>query len=84
VLAVGELAQMHFAKELEVLLDAALAVGAVLAGLGERAAQRAHLLRGEAVHVGVAAAHQLFRELVQVLEVVRGVVLVRVAARVLP
>jgi len=30
----------------------------------------------------VAAAHQLFRELVQVFEVVRGVVLVRVAARV--
>ncbi len=84
VLAVGELALVHFAEELQVLLDAALAVGAVLAGLGERAAQRAHLLGGQAVHVGVAAAHQLFGELVQIFEVVRGVVLVRAPARVLP
>ena len=76
MLAVGELAQAHFAQQLQVLPDRALAVGAVLAGLGERAAKSAHLLGREAVHVCVAAVHELLGELVQVFEIVRGVILV--------
>ncbi len=76
VLAVGELARAHLPQEPEVLLDRTVAVGTVLAGFGERAAQSAHLLGREAVDVGVAAAHELLGELVQVFEVVRGVVLV--------
>jgi hypothetical protein len=42
--AVGELAGAHAAEEVEVLLDAAVAVRAVRAGLGQRAAVLADLL----------------------------------------
>jgi hypothetical protein len=42
--AVGELAGLHAAEQVEVLVDAAIAERAVLARLGQRAAVGAHLL----------------------------------------
>jgi hypothetical protein len=42
--AVGELAGLHALEQIQVLGDAAVAVGAVLARLGQRAAVGAHLV----------------------------------------
>ena len=54
--AVRELARPHAAEQVEVLLHAALAERAVLAGLGQRAAVGAHLLLALVVDVGLAGA----------------------------
>ena len=59
-------------EEVEVLLDGALAVRALLAGLGERAAVLADLCLAVRLHdVGLARLDELHRELVEPLEVVR-------------
>ncbi len=73
--AVGELAGAHAAEQVEVLLDAAVAVRAVGAGLGERAAVGADLVGRVRVDVGLATSDQLLGILVELLEVVRRVVL---------
>ena len=62
--AVRELAGAHAAQQVEVLLGRAIAIGAVAAGLGERAAIGADLLRRQIVDVGVAVAHQMLGPLV--------------------
>ena len=74
--AVGELARAHAPQEVEVLGDAAIAVRAVDAGLGQRAAGRAHFLGRLAVDVGQALLDEPFREPVQVVVVVGRVVAV--------
>ena len=71
--AVGELACAHAREEVEVLLDRPVAVGAVPAGLGERAAVFADLVGGQVVDVGLARPDQLDGPVVELLEVVRGV-----------
>jgi hypothetical protein len=77
VLAFRVPAVAHEAEELQALVRAALAVWAVFPGLGQGAAQRAHLLRRQAVHVGMAELDQVFRGHVHEIEVVRGVVEIR-------
>ena len=69
--AVGEFAVSHACEQVEVFRHAAITIWAVLAGLGQRAAIFAHLLRRQVVHIGQAFIDQLDRELVQLLEVVR-------------
>ena len=54
VRAVLELAGAHAREEVEVLLDRPVAVRALAAGLGQRAAVLADLLGAEAVDVGLA------------------------------
>ena len=69
-----ELTGPHAGKKIEVLLHAAVPEGAVFALFGERAAVLAHLLLGQLADVSLAAADQHLGELVELLEVVRGVV----------
>ena len=71
--AVGELALAHPLEQVEVLLDRAVAVGAVLARLGQRAAVLADLVAGQVADVRLALLDQLDRPLVHLLEVVGGV-----------
>ena len=71
--AVGELAGPHALEQVEVLLDRAVAVGAVLARLGQRAAVLADLVGGQVADVGLAGLDQLHGPLVELLEVVGGV-----------
>ena len=52
MLAVGELAATHAAEQVEVLLDTAIAIRAVLARLRQCAAVLANLLGAQAVHIG--------------------------------
>src|SRR5690606_39917005 len=60
--AVGQLAALHLLEQLKVLLDAAIAVGAVSAGLGQGAPVLADLLGAEAVHVSLAVLDELDRK----------------------
>ncbi len=75
--AVRELAGAHAAKQVEVLVDAAPAVRAVAAGLGQAAAHRAHFLGRQVVDIGFAGADQMFGPVVEPLEIVGRVVEVR-------
>ena len=68
----GELARLHALEEIEVLVDGAVPVGARRARLGERAAARGDLLRGEVADEGGTAPDQLERALVETREVVRS------------
>ena len=76
VCAVRKLARAHAAEEVEVLGNAAAAIGAVDARLGQRAARGAHLFRRLAVHVGEPLADEPFREAIEVVVVIRGVIAV--------
>ncbi len=69
--AVGELAVLHAREQVEVLRHAAVAVRAVLAGLRQRAAIFAHLLRRQVVHIGQALVDQLHCIAVQRVEIIR-------------
>jgi hypothetical protein len=69
----GELPLFHPFKEIEVFFDAAVAVGAVLTGLGQCTSVLAHLLRIEIAYKSVALANELDRPVVQLLEVIRSV-----------
>ena len=80
--AVGKLTGPHAGKEVEVLLNGAVAVRAVLAGgrLGDvvfvcngGAAVNARLLLGKVVNVGVSLLDDLYCQLVEVLVIVRSV-----------
>ena len=71
--AVGELAGLHAGEEVEIFFDGAVAIGAVLAGLGEGAAVLANLVGGEVVDVGFAGLDELQGPLVELAEVVGGV-----------
>ena len=73
--AVGEFAGAHAAEEVEVFLDRAVAVGAVLARRGDGAASLANLVEGLVVDIGQSFLYQELGPLVELLEVVGGVVL---------
>ena len=60
--AVRELARLHPAEEVQVFLDGTVAVGAIDAGLRERAAVLPHLLGGLVVHIGDALFDQPARD----------------------
>ena len=70
--AVREFAIAHALEEIKVLLDAAVAVGAVDAGSGEGAAVFAHLLAGLIVHVSHALADEVACDLVELFKEIRG------------
>ena len=72
--AVGKLPCRHAAEQVKVLFNAPFAVGAVFAGLGQRAAVSADLVGGKIVHVGLARLDQLDRALVDKIKVFGGVV----------
>ena len=73
VRAVGKLARAHPPEQVEVLLDRPVAIRAVAARLGQRAAILADLVGRQAVDVGLAVANQLLGVAVHLLEVVRRV-----------
>ena len=72
--AVGELAGLHAAEQIEVFLDAAFAERRVLPRLGQRAARETHLVLGLVVHIGLAGADQLLGPAIEPLEIVRRVI----------
>ena len=73
--AVGELAGTHAAEEVEVLLNAAVAVGTVLARCGHSAAALTNLVKGLVVDISQAFLNQQFSPLIELLEIVRCIVL---------
>src|SRR5690606_36312662 len=64
----------HTSKKIQVLLDGTIAIGALAAGLGQRAAIFADLVRREAIDIGLAVANELFRPLVELVEIVGSVI----------
>ena len=74
VRAVLELARAHAAEQIEVLVDRAIAIRALAAGLGERAAILAHLVGRQAVDVRLAVADELLGPLIELLEIVGRVI----------
>ena len=68
--AIGELAGAHAAEKIEVFLDAAPAVRAFGAGLGQGAARRPHLVLCLVIDIGLAGADQMLRPFVEPLEIV--------------
>jgi hypothetical protein len=71
--AVGEFAGPHPPKQFEILRRRALAVGAVLARRGERAAIFAHLLGVQIADEGLAGRDQLLGPIVKLLKIIRGI-----------
>ena len=72
--AVGKFAGAHAAEQVEVLLHRAIAIRAVLPGLGQRAAGETRLFLGLVVHIGLAGADQLLGPAVEALEIVRRMI----------
>ena len=77
VRAVRMFAVAHLGEQAPAFGRSAVAVGRIAAGLGERAAIRAQLVGRLRVDIGMAALDQRLRELIQPVEIVGRVVLVR-------
>lgn len=73
-ISVLELAGPHAAEEVEVFLCTALTKRTVPPRLGQRAAHRAHLLERGVVDIGFTRPDQVLGPLVELLEIVRGVI----------
>jgi hypothetical protein len=73
VLAVGKFARPHAPEQVHVLLDTAIAVWAVPAGLGQGAAVRADLLRAQRIDVRQSHLDEIFSRCVQLVEIIRCV-----------
>ena len=72
VFAVGVLVVFHRFEQLQIFLDAAVAVGALATGFGQRAAVGADVVGALAVDIGLALLDQIDREVVQLAEVIRS------------
>src|SRR5215472_1862491 len=72
--AIGELTLLHASKQIEVLLDASVAIWARLTRLGQRPAQLTELVGSRAIDVGQTCFDEVPGELVKPVEVVRSVV----------
>ena len=72
--AIREFACAHAFKQIKILLNRAVAPGAVLAGLGQSSAVLPHLIRTEFIHVSKTLFDQLQRHLVEGLKVIRGII----------
>ena len=72
--AVRKLAGAHAAEQVEIFLHRAVAIRAVLARLGQRAAHRPHLVGRLVVDIGLAGANQVLGPVVELLEIVRRMV----------
>ena len=57
--AVGKLAGPHALEQIQILFDGAVALGAFLAGLGQRAAILAHLVAGKIANIRLPGFDQL-------------------------
>ena len=68
--AIGELTIAHPRKQIDILCHRTLAMRAVFSGLGQRAAKLAHLFGREIVNISQALVDQLYRELIQLLEII--------------
>ena len=68
--AVGKFAGTHPPEDVEILVDAAIPIRAVLAGLGQGAAIGPHLVGRQRIDIGLAAADQVLGELVHPREIV--------------
>ena len=82
--AVRKLASAHAGKQIEVLLDRAVAVRAFVPRLGERAATFADLVGRQVVHVGFAILDEPHGPRVELLEVIGGEVQVRAPVEAKP
>src|SRR5215471_18207588 len=71
---VGEFTGAHAAEEIEVLGDRSVSVWAVPARLGQRAAARPDLVLRLVVDVGLARLDQVLGPLIELLEIVGGVI----------
>ena len=71
--AVAELARLHAAEQIEILLHGALAKRAVLTGFGQGAAPAADFRLGLVVDIGMAGEDQAFRPFIEALEIIRGI-----------
>ena len=71
--SVGKLAGPHAAEQVEVLGRRPVAVRAVLARRGQRAAIFAHLVAVQVADVGLAGLDQLLGPIVELAEIIRGV-----------
>ena len=74
VSTVLEFSRPHAAEQIEILFDGSMSIGALATRLGERAAIFAHLIRGEAVDICLAFPDELLGPLIQLLEVIGGMV----------
>ena len=72
--AVRKFAGAHALEQVEVLFDAAIAIGAFFAGLGERSAILANFFGAQVADVGLALLDQLDRPIEELVEVVGGVI----------
>ncbi|EKY04599.1 hypothetical protein HMPREF9120_02180 [Neisseria sp. oral taxon 020 str. F0370] len=70
--AVGEFAVFHAHKEVEVFFDAAVAVRAVFARFGQRAAVFAHFFGGQIIDIGFAVLNQADGVVEQLVEIIGG------------
>ena len=71
--AVGELAGLHAFEKVEVLLNGAVAVGAVFAGFGDGATAQSDFLLGLVVHIGKAFLDELDGPEVELVEIIAGI-----------
>ena len=74
LLSIGEFASLHTGKQIKVLLDTAVAVRAFLARLRQRAAVLLDLLSREVIHISQALLDELDRIVIELIEVVRGII----------
>src|SRR3989442_14668531 len=72
--AVRKLPFPHAAKQIEILLDAAIAMWRFLPRFRQRAAVSADLFGRKAVDICLPGLNQMFRPLVELLEVIRSVI----------
>ena len=70
--AVRKFAVLHTGEEIEILFDAAPAIGAVLAGLSQRAAIGADFLGVQIVDIGLTIFDQVHGPVIELIEIVGG------------
>ena len=71
-----EFARPHAAKEIQILVHRALAIGAVAARFGQGAAEFAHLVGVEIIDVGLAFANQVLGPFVKDIEIIGGEIII--------
>ena len=84
LLAVGKLPRLHAREEVKVLLDAAVAVRALLARLRQRAAICLDLLSREVIDIGKPLLDQRDRKVVELVKVIRRIELAVAPAEAQP
>ena len=84
VAALREFARAHVLEQLQIMVHRAFAIGAFTARLGERATMRANFVSAQAVHISFPGTNQLQRELIQVFEIIGGVVQVTAPVKTEP